>query len=648
MSDAQTFENSLKNIRRGARRFGRFRKRWAVLNGLGCFIIASPGALLIWFGLDWGLAAIGLPPPFYVLLPLFAVVCGISLWACAKWLLKPWLRRIRPEHEALVIEELHGGLDNALIGSMQLGDEVVAEAGGSLGYGEELIRELVRRSAARLAEIRPKKLVDLSRPMWHLAGALPVVALVVLSLLFASGAIHERGRRLSDAYAAFVELLFPVTFHVTPGDFAVVRGRPVALGVTVDGARGREIELILTDAETRQETRPDVPELEDRRTSYELTSAENTFTYVFKYRRRLSMEHKITVADLPEMQAIQYEMSPPKYTGHPTRMIKGRIGRLQELHGTEVLISFAATTELDPERCYVEWPYREGDDAGQLIDISGRFGSFSFIVERNERLSIQLTGSLGEGFEMAEPVNLEIAVRDDRRPTIKLYGKIAETMHYGAASGLRLPYLARDDFGVTEVSAEVNVSTKFEILDRGEREKKLTKVIDPPRTRVKDKFGRLFEGMQPPPQSGDEVRIKLKAVDNNTNGPKGPGIGWSKEIRFLLVSTLNAGEFDPDQIGDFDFTQLSARRLDISAIKKIKRESGLGEYANTRVTKQAPLPAVKQQLVANPGLKTMLDASEDQVGRYFGLLAGYDQSASSDDEEIRPEEKKPVDDKTLN
>ena len=639
MNNAQAFERSLKDIHRGARRFGRFRKRWAVLNGLGCFIIASPGALLVWFGLDWGLTAIGLPPPFYVLLPLFAIVCGISLWACAKWLLRPWLRRIRPEHEALVIENLHAGLDNALIGSMQLGDQVASEADGHMRYAEELIRELVRRSAARLAEIRPKKLVDLSRPVWHLVGALPVVALVALSIVFASGAIQHRARRLSDAYAAFAELLFPVTFHVTPGDSAVVRGRPVALGVTVDGARGRKVGLILTDAETGHETRPEAPELEDRTTSYELARAENTFTYQFKYRRRLSPEHKITVDDLPEIQAIQYEMSPPKYTGHPTRMIKGRIAKLQELHGTEVLVSFAATTDLDPERCYVEWPYREEDDGGGRIDISGRFGSFSFIVEKDERLAIHLTGILGEDFKMAEPVSLEIAVRDDRRPTIKLYGKMAETMHYGAAAGLRVPYLARDDFGVTEVSAEVNVSTKFEILDRGEREKKLTKVIDPPRTRVRDKFGRFFEGMQPPPQSGDEVRIKLKAVDNNTNGPKGPGIGWSEEIRLLLVSELDAREFDPDQIGDFDFKQLSARRLDISAIQKIKRASGLGEYANTRITRQAALPVVKQHLVANPGLKTMLDASEDQVGRYFGLLAGYDESGAGEDGQAEPEKK---------
>jgi hypothetical protein len=624
MNNAETFEKGLKNIRRGARRFGKFRKRWAVLNGLACFIIASPGALLIWFGLDWGLTELGVPMPYWLLLPLFAVVCGISLWACAKWLLRPAMRRIRAEHEALVIENLHGELDNALIGSMQLGDELASGAGSSLGYAEDLVRELVRRSAARLAEIRPKKLVDLSRTLWHLAGSLPVVALVVLSVLFASGAIQARALRLSDAYAAFVELLFPVTFHVTPGNAAVVRGRPVGLEVMVEGARGRKVELILTDVETRQEARPEVPELKDRRTRYELPGAENTFVYVFKYRTRRSPEFKIMVDDLPEIQAIQYEMSPPKYTGHPTRMIKGRIGKLQELRGTEVLISFAATTDLDPENCYVEWPYRDGDAKTGPMDVSGRFGSFSFIVEDNERLAIHLTGVLGEGFEMAEPANLEIAVRNDKRPTIKLYGKMDETMHYGSAGGLRVPYLAKDDFGVTEVAAEVNVSTKFEILDRGKREKKITKIIDPPRTRVKDKFSGLFEGMEPRPQSGDEIKIRLRAVDNNIDAPKGPGIGWSEEITILLVSKIDITVFGKDIIGDFSPDELASRIRELGRMKQLDRETGLGARAIKKVTWQPVLPVEKKPVNANPGVNTMLDLDEDPVSKYFDLLTQSD------------------------
>ena len=125
MSGPSAFESVLDNIRRVVRRFGRFRKRWNVLDGFATFVIACPGALLVWFGLDWALKL-----PAWLLLPLFVAVCGLAVWGCARWLLKPQLGRLDPEREALVIESLHGGLDNSLIGRCSSATAFVLQRAG--------------------------------------------------------------------------------------------------------------------------------------------------------------------------------------------------------------------------------------------------------------------------------------------------------------------------------------------------------------------------------------------------------------------------------------------------------------------------------------------------------------------------------------
>ena len=130
------------------RRFGRFRRRWQVLGGLARFIIVGPGSLLLWFLVDWSVRL-----PAWLLLPSFVVVAALSLWTLCWWVLRPLLRRIDLEREALAVESLHGRLDNRLIGSLQLGRRVM-EAGETerpLGYSTQLVSELVAGTADQLA-----------------------------------------------------------------------------------------------------------------------------------------------------------------------------------------------------------------------------------------------------------------------------------------------------------------------------------------------------------------------------------------------------------------------------------------------------------------------------------------------------------------
>ena len=619
MSDPNTFEKLLNSIRHTVRRFGSFRKRWVVMNGLAVFTIIAPGALLAWFLFDWvpELLNLGEGMPYWLLLPLFVVVCGLWAYGCVRWLLKPQLRRINTEREALVIEGLHGELDNSLIGSLQLGDELRAAAGGPMCFAPALVRELVRRSAETLAKIRTKALVDLSRAKLHILGAVGIALVVAACAVFAQAAILKRTERLFDAYAALLDMLFPVTIEVESGDLYVVRGRSATLSVRVNGARRRHVRLLRADLQTGEARQPEDLVLTDERASFEVAKANSSFAYHFEYARRPSDEYSVFVEDLPEIKTINYEMTPPAYTGLPTRTNTGRVARLKGLIGTTVLVNFTASTELHPEMCYITW---QSDRDPELIDISGRFGSFSLVIEGSDRVSIPLTGSFGKGFEMPEPLSFDIAVQRDKPPSIRFITRnIGGEMSPGQANGMALAFMAKDDFGVKKVFLDYEVETMAELsMSDDKRKGKRDQSFDPPRDRVRGKFSSIFSDLQPPLDAGDTITITLRAKDNNAERP---GFGYSDP---MVIELFNAGlgGFLAESIlfGDLDASLESILRL--QSLKVLKREGGLGETANKIIRTEERMKIPKETVRARSGHRT---TPEDGVAQFFELMSNIQQ-----------------------
>lgn len=634
MPEFTQLQSSLNQMRASLSAFGSFRKRWKVLEGSARFVLVAPGTLLIWGILDW---LVGLPA--WPLLLLFGAVCGVFAFAAVKWLIPSCIGKIEPESEALVLENLHGSLDNKLIGSLQLGQEVIENAlvvppsGGSeepadrrvpskkpgttkrLGFSPVLVNELVIRASDQLSSLDEKSLIDLTKTKKLLAGATGIVLTFALCFFLSQDAVYQRWLRLSDAWLTAMDTLFPVTMVVHPGSKAVVRGRPVVLSVEVQGARRNEVRLIRIDSETSEESITPLPIDSDKKASHEVKDTESAFSYFFEYAGRHSSQHDILVGDLPEIKAINYEITPPVYTGQPMRLMTGRVAKLQGLAGTTVFVSFAANTRLHPEFCSIEWASGER----QRIDISGRFGSFDFVIDRPERIALHITGHYGEGFEIENPLTFEIVVQKDRAPEIQMLvrrsaGEIA--MSPGEASAMRIPYLARDDFGVQEVSIHYEVEAINEILGRGKRKGSMIHTMDPPRDRVKGRFSGVFHGLQPPIAAGDRIKLWLTARDNNTE--TGPGTGRSEPIEILLVGA-GFGMFVDKEFG------LMGRRdsvLLLRMAKKVKRATDLLQDAIRTVRTESPQKIKKHSVQASPGQSTMLGESEDNIGRYFDLLSG--------------------------
>jgi hypothetical protein len=441
-----------------------------------------------------------------------------------------------------------------------------------------------------------------------------VVLVFVVLFTSAPDFLKNRLARLTDAYAIVMDALFPVTMVVSPGDKPVVRGTSLTLAVEVIGARRNEVRLLRQDHITG-ETETSALSIDNEHAEFVIAETLSDFTYFFEYGGRNSSVHEIRVDDLPQVKAINYEITPPPYTSQPMRLMTGRVSRLQGLSGTSIFVSFAANTRLHPEMCYVEW--LNGEKQG--IDISGRFGSFAFNILKKERLSIHLTGHFGEGFEMKQPLNIDIKMLRDTPPSIQMLVKRTSeeaVMGAGAGAALRLPWLAKDDFGVKEVNVHYEVEVINELLGRGKRNGSSRMVVDPPRERAKGRFQNIFRGISPRLAPGDRVKLWLTAKDNNTE--TGPGLGKSQTLQILLVGA-GFGMFVQNE---FDLKSRRESALMLKGLKQVRRSTDLLKAPIRTVRTEAPLKLKKHIVDARPGKKTMLGESEDDVGRYFDLLSG--------------------------
>ena len=633
MNATEHHDTLLENIRRVLRHFGGFRRRWSFLDGLARFIMISPGALLIWFAADLALDKLGWPMPAWPLFLSFVVVCGLSLWAGVRWVLLNLARRAQVEREALVVEDLHGELDNCLIGSLQLGPQIHTEQGRRLGYAPLLIEALVVRTAGRLEGIRIKSLVDLSRTYKRLAGAVLVAAILAGCLYGAPDAIRQRGARLQNAWATILDFFFPVSFEVAPGNANVVRGRPIELQVRVKGARRGQVRLLLSDPETGERmTEPTTLSLTGEQAA-KTFPAQESFAYRFDYFGKVSDEHTITVEDLPEIKGMNYEITPPAYTGQPMRMITGRLSKVKGLAGTTVLVSFGANTALDPEGCTVLW-----DDTGQkqAIDVSGRFGSFPFTIKNEStRASIHLTGHLGQGFEIAEPISFLVETQRDRAPEIRLLVREKNAI-LGSVGGLSAPWIAKDDFGVQEVSLAFQITTIEQLAGQGrpKRQGSLTRTIKPARDRVKGRFTEIFKGVQPAPDRGDEITITLTAKDNNTE--TGPGRGRSETFKILVAGGGPGGGFTGTQYGFIEDSDLAAG-LRMMATERVGRNTNLLQRAEKRVRTQPPMKIQGSEVARAVPASVVQVSDETALYRLLLARAGDAMREMVDDKTTRPQ-----------
>jgi hypothetical protein len=595
-------------VARAVRCFSRRRRAWRFARELGLYLTVSLGVLLAWSLADWQLGL----PPVAVLGGLFLAVLGAAgglvIWAAAAL-----TRREGPHWEAVYIEGLHGGLDNALIGTLQLVEEARRDAGM---YSASLIDALATRAAEVLKGEHLPRLIDHGQAARVVAASGVLAAASLALVLFADGFIAGRVASVRGSYQAVVERIWPVRLMVTPGDKTVLRGEDdVTLGVEMVGGSYRSVRLIAEDDEGVQlvdELLP-VADTTDGRKAKKLLEAgtladvRKHVSYHFEAGRHLSATHTIRLVDRPRIENLSVDLSFPSYTHMMTQQLAGIFTSIRALRETLVTFSLAANKPL------LRATLTFGNDAAtaQPLDVSGRFAATQFTVRAEVGAELELLCE--DGYSMKEPYRFKIEPLDDSPPEIEILMKKEELLLLkDGAKSFSFAYVAADDFGIAQVQVFYEIEAVDPMLARDKRTGELQPMTFARTERkatglMKKAFAEI--DLQP----GDRMTFYMVATDNNTKS--GPSRGRSRSHTFVVVLPSLAGYNQPE----FDWAQRRSALL--GALTKVRRNTDFLRLPQKQVTAEKTIPPPKHKLAAHVRPEGWPAGVEQAVTDYLQLLS---------------------------
>ena len=613
MSDRiHTFEG-YGAVRSAVAGFRRSRRVWRFLRELGVYLALSLGILLAWAVADWLLPV----PPIIVLAGL--VLAGlVAFGGLAFWLVKVLRRRETLHREAVLIESLHRKLDNALVGTLQLVEELRSAQPGRTAESPELVDALSAQTARALQGERLMRLID-RRPAEKaagLAGAL-IVATMIVSMAV-DGFIGARIASARGGYEWMTELLWPVRLAVSPGDRSILRGEEgVTLAVDVTGGHAATAKLVIEKDDGKPFIERDLdlsPKEKLRRAEHVVepdaaAGIEKFITYRFIVGRHASKQHMIRVVERPRIENMSAELHFPAYTQMMPQELTGMFSSIRALAETAVTLSLAANKPLQRATLVFD----NDDQTAQPLDISGRFAATQFVVKAASEARLDLVCE--DGYPMKEPVRFKIEPIEDAAPEIQILMKKDELMLLkDEVRSFSFAYTASDDFGVSQVQVQYEVEPVDKTLGREKRRGDFKPVaFARPEQKVRDVMAKLFAEVEVKP--GDRVTFFMTATDNNTK--TGPSTGRSLAHSFVVVLPNLAGYNQPE----FDWAM--RRSLLLGTLTKVRRNTDFLRLPEKQITAEKTVPAPKHKIAAHVPSESWPAGVEQAVTDYLRLLSTH-------------------------
>lgn len=487
-------------IRSKVEKFARERRRTKIAEetGLACSIVV---------GVVGTTLAIGLAPQLGAVvravlggLAVIGALAGISLAMRAFFRKKPSLVR-----EAITYEFLSGGWRDQISSSLSLFEE--ARERRTRGFSIDLTAVLLERTAERVKDVQPARVIP-RKLLWKravIAGAL-ILGFALWGALSPSS-MGRSFREFISSYGEVMQILFPVSFEVSPGNKVILKGESVVLSARLVKGKAREATLHIKGQASR------TLKAEASVFSLRLGSVSKSFNYAFEIGRTRSQEYTIRVTGRPVIERMEYGFRYPSYTRISPKRFRGFLSTVRCLEGTLVMVSLASSKELESAVLIF--------DGGEIcpMNVGGRFASYTFRVSRNTGFRIRLKDT--DGFESSkegEPYVRVVAISDKppevalKLPKKEIFLTEKETGKFG------FEVEAKDDYGVAELRLKYRVGVVEGVdLAREVREGTISKRLTTPRLFVKRVFSKVFEELGL--RSGDKVTFWVIAKDNREGQP---------------------------------------------------------------------------------------------------------------------------------
>ncbi len=427
-----------------------------------------------------------------------------------------WLRPISLHHTAAMLEHRAAVEHPLLSTALQLGERT------DHGFSSALTHEVIRRANVSLDDY-PRRIDGVLKPRRAAVAGIAVAVCAAASLL------------PSPSIGSYWDLPLSLSSRdgsVFPGSIVV----PTRSSVTVRLVPGsRTFPSCRLDMWSARGERPTTRVIRADSAGgfrYTVDSLQHTLFYRFSLSGRSFDPETISVVPPPVLYSLRVSLTPPRYTGAPSRALPEGQGNLSAYAGTRVKLEAESMHALDSARLLY------GGDTLEM-DVDGKGAAIEFAVRRGGSYTFELTDALGQSSE--SPPTYQIETIPDEAPFVHFLRPAADR---ALTPALRESLLveAIDDIGVRALELHWIVSgrdsAEHQVLVRPKRRS--------PAVRVGYDWDLSPVGLYP----GDTLYYWARVQDNKPFGTPGTAISdtfWFRVPGFEEIHRQIASRSDHAQ-----------------------------------------------------------------------------------------------------
>lgn len=418
--------------------------------------VLAVGALLITGVAVWVLNGSGFPPHFAAigrlsLLVLVALVAITLLW-------QP-LRRLRLNDGADEFEQRlpaqRGRIETYL--DIRRRETHGIKQGIKRGIKQDVespLVDLLAGDAAALADATPVREVIPTPQIWSGAVVALGAAVVLLLLLIAGPAYWGYGTRHLLMGAALPRTAVPLRqITVSPGDITVRRNSDLAIRASVEGFKPEQMQILVRfDNEQRWQAAPMQAIRNGESTTWEfkLYALRGPLHYYVIARdpraAEHSVQHSVSVVDLPRIERMRLTYAWPQWTGLPTQT-EETARNIRAVVGTNVKLEVVADSPLDSPVVVVGGNAAAMNEAGAT-----NTGSIEVKNAGSYHISARVAGEL---VALTDDYSIEIIA--DEKPSIDIQ-KPGRDWRATSIEEVPVRIQAQDDFRLQQVELHYSVN----------------------------------------------------------------------------------------------------------------------------------------------------------------------------------------------
>lgn len=385
------------------------------------------------------------------------------------------------------------------------------------GYSDDLTKMHVRQVAEKAQNLDLKLAIShdirrfLGKTLLAFAGVW-----VIIGFAF-NGSMLAGANRLFHPATEY-PIPKPFTFQIVPGNQQILYTDPVTVSV---GVKGEQPEQVLLTA-SRQDGDETFVLNADSTGFYQHTfdKVKNSFSYRIhaksphwwdRWGEITSDSYNIQVISRPQIQSLAMQLTPPKYSGLPTREQEITSTEIVALKGTRIEIT--AQTNKPVKFARLVFSRQNQSDSMQTDQTTIRH---QFTMLQPDEFLVQLTDF--EGVTNTNPVKYRITPLADEYPSVEI---VQPSGDVDLGDNLVIPLAARlkDDYGFSRLAMEYQI-IKPAISEQDSTWKSFDLPLDNNGQTSLD-YQHLWELGQRHLSPRDQVRYRLALWDNDVvSGPK--------------------------------------------------------------------------------------------------------------------------------